>query len=445
MQSLLLYVLPIAARLVIDLPDTPERWGRAALSIVPLLIVVPQLWYPRFFSDERREHVVRHATYAAAFTVSALTSVRWDVVQAAGITTWTVPLIAYLGIGSLTLWWFCLSHVLENYDVVPLRTHQGDVAVLPLTLVAIATFASTVPDEAFQYSRSIIFYVPVVVAWATLHFVAYLGFATSCITTYSVAGFDFYAYAGLVIGAAHLVLLEVRAPPLAFQFFPIVAALLCQLTPRYEDAPCLRPGRLGGVLALAFPLGVSIAALPGSLPFVQRAIVHGVGLPLASVCLPVLAGRGWVWSATAYGMLLTSAVLRASAAQVTLVGVAYAVTSGIVEVIAPCTWLPSRPPWRSTSNAPSAANDVPRDVHCPSALAGQWRLEHGSLFLPHALRRKVHDGGWWRRVATVYAFDDQGLLRSWHVPGLRWRARTESITLVSTRELSWAGLRGWRV
>lgn len=198
-----LYATPVLVRASLSLPGTPA-W-RVVLSLLPLLVVLPSLHLPRWIKDERWEHVARHAVYALAFTVSAGTSVRWDVVgpAAARGEAWARPLVAYLVLGTATLWWFCASHVLENHGAA-LFTHQGDVAVLPLTLVAIATFHERVPDEAFQFSRSIIFYVPIVVAWATLHFVAFTGFAVSQTTTHTAEGFYFLAHAGLVIAATRL-------------------------------------------------------------------------------------------------------------------------------------------------------------------------------------------------------------------------------------------------
>ena len=216
-HSFVLYVLPVLSRFAIQWPGSAEQWGDVVLSFLPLIVVLPSLLLPKVYKTSMYdEHVVRHAIYAFAFTVSVAASVRWDVILPALQTSddvWAIRLVAYLVVGSITLWWFCLSHIWENRVSRGVHTHQGDVAVLPLTLVAIATFAYQVPDEAFRWSRSVIYFVPVIVAWATLHFIAYNEFAVSRTTTYDKPLFSHLAQSGLVVGVAQLVLLETRAPP----------------------------------------------------------------------------------------------------------------------------------------------------------------------------------------------------------------------------------------
>lgn len=309
MDALLLYALPVALRAGLA-PAWPGA-DRVALSFLPLLVVAPTPWLPCWIADEKHEHVVRHAVYTLAFGVGAASAVRWDVVApavAAG-EAWAAPLVAYLAVGTFALAWFTLSHVLENARLLPLYTHQGDIAVLPLTLVAIATFAEAVPDEAFQFSRAVIFYVPVIVAWATLMFIAFTEFATSATTTHTHPAFEFVAQAGLVVGTVHLALLEARAPPLAFQVFPVVAALLCQLTVRHADAPARawRPRlvraataagagtALGAAWATRFPPGLS----------------YGIAVYLCvtfALALRPLAGPGrWVVPGAALAALISAA------------------------------------------------------------------------------------------------------------------------------------------
>jgi hypothetical protein len=310
MDSLLLYATPLVCRVALDGWRT-EAW-RVAVSLAPLALVLPSIWLPRWIPDEEKEHVARHALYALAFTVSVATGVRWDRVASLDDAPWRWPIVAYAAVGTATLWWFCLSHVLENArrPFALLHTHQGDVVVLPLTLVAIGSFASSGPDEAFQYSRAMIFYVPVVVAWATLFFVAFTGFATSATTTHTAPGFQFLASAALVVAAAHLTLLEVRAPSLAFQFFPVVAALLCQVTPRPSAPPALYERHwlpsavVGGVLG--YVLGLVL--------FVDAAVAIAAtayACAVASAAAPRVAGERWVLPATCYTALLLAAALPA--------------------------------------------------------------------------------------------------------------------------------------
>lgn len=312
MSTLLLYTLPLIARFGITGVDEPIR---IVLSLLPLLVVLPTLRFQAWFSDERREHVARHGAYAMAFTVSALTSVRWEVVYDRRGQAWAQALIGYLAVGSITLWWFCLSHMAENRLDDSIRTHQGDVAVLPLTLFAIATFASQVPYEAFQFSRSIIFFVPVVVAWATLHFIAFSDFASRQVTTYKEENFDILAHSGLVVASALLTMLELNASSFLFQLLPLVSAVLCQLsvlTPPLV-ATIASKGRVAALLGivLAFP-----AAWVWTLKEPSLYWTH-VGLLLVAhtVCItsfPRLVGPRWVVPATLYSPLLTIAYVTTS-------------------------------------------------------------------------------------------------------------------------------------
>lgn len=352
-DTLLLYLTPIAIRvgLAVETSATTDWWW-IALSLLPLLIVLPSIWLPQWISDEEQEHTVRHAVYALGFCVSAATGVRWDVVLSSGSMAWTAwPLVAYVVVGAVSLWWFCLSHILENRSLMPLYTHSGDVAVLPLTLVGIATFAHDVPDEVFTFSRSVIFYVPVVVAWATLMFIAYNGFAISTTTTHSTSGFQFYAKCGIVIAIAQLSLLEARAPPLAFQFFPLVAAFLCQLTPRACDAPVLRPHSWTGTTVVAAATG-TLVGLTMSLRF-PSGLSYGcgiIGCVIVTKSVRPIAGARWVTPATGYATLVTAVVLARNGqgtvlrpVDVAALGAIYYVALTLVSYVAPATFHPNPP------------------------------------------------------------------------------------------------------
>lgn len=324
LAALILYNLPFVARVGLAASDGQTiEWWRVAVSFVPLVIVFPSTLLPRWVEDENREHVWRHAVYALAFSASVGTSVRWTVIADAlqrdgDDDQWATSLVLYLIIGTVTLWWFCVSHIFENTNnFQTVYTHQGDVAVLPLTLVAISTFVESVPDEAFQFSRSVIFFVPVVVAWATLHFVAYSGFAISTVTTHSSDHFDFLALGGLVIASAQLCLIEMRAPSSFFQFFPLVAAMLCQMTRRPHQQPRLRAGREWGVVVAALGLGGGGLGAVLATRF-ETGSAHAVAATAAiagSLTVPYLAGRRWVFPATLYTALLTSAYLHAVSEQ----------------------------------------------------------------------------------------------------------------------------------
>lgn len=438
--TLFLYLLPLAGRFALFDPSVHEWWD-VALSILPLVVVAPSSYLPRCFADET-EHVVRHGLYALSFTVAAGVAVRWDVIvdrlqgPDEATTSFVWAFVAYLAIGAATLWWFCFSHMLENAQLCGrsalLYTHQGDVVVLPLTLVAIATFAESLPDDIFRFSRAVPFYVPIIVAWATMHFLAFTGFGTNQTTTHTHPHFGFYAKAGLVVATGHLVLLEMRAPSLAFQIFPPVAALLSQFTYRAEKPPELRPNRMLGTLVAAggmgSAMGAALATRWAAAPSYGISVVAVLG---CAVCLPPLAGRTWYVPGVGYSSLL-SAVLLSRLDPTTpmrpqdlpmLIG-GYTLALFLVAKITPATWqrLPPHPspptdldarPQTNLSRCTFSSLSVlihrmfplgrctrrryadrtdwleeplggPRDPNCPAALHGLWWME-GNTFAQELL------------------------------------------------------------
>ena len=417
LEVLLLYLLPFAVR--VGLAGGDVEWERVVLSLLPVAVVAPTTYVSVYVRSAEREHVWRHTLYAVGFSVSVATSVRWDYVH----SHWDEcrVLVAYLAVGCLTLWWFVVSHILENAYLPQLRTHQGDVTVLPLTLVAIGTFVRDVPDGAFQFSRSVLFFVPVVVAWATLFFIAYHGFATGRTTTLESGGYSHHARAALVVASAHLGLLECNSPPLLFVAFPPVAALLCQTTSPYTHAPALRP--LWRVSALTVAAGLGAAGghvLRGPLGSDAQLSV-AVLVTVASVSLPPVAGRRWVLPGALYVALGACAYLTARAsvlrvADVLAVFGASFLTLWAVNALVAPVWTPDPPvagsaavtvrgaprpqeaaPWYVPSRLLTWCSacgcgvghrytaDTPRgrtgrvDRNCPEAFQGVWFME-GNTF-----------------------------------------------------------------
>ena len=436
-HALLLYALPLATRFALQWPaGDPGAWADASLSLLPLIVQAPSLLLPRAFGAKKEvEHVARHAVYATAFSVAAVTGVRWTAVLD-GLRDgdeWAVPLVAYLAVGTVTLWWFCAAHCVENSCDPALYTHQGDVAVLPLTLVAIATFAESVPDDAFRFARSVIFFVPVIVAWATLHFCAYLDFATRRVTTYSDHGFDFLALAGLVVATAQLVLLEVRAPPLLFQLLPPVAAIFCQVTRRHTDAPLtMRGGRMVGQLAAGVAAGAGVGGVL-SLRFdtAWACAIGVVGCVTAQAALPPLAGRRWVGPGALYAALVGGAVLDAAHHErhvewddaAVLVALFYAAFRAL-DVVAPSTTDVAPPP-----SAPTHPNDS--DVEWPwaSLLA---RLPSCDALVRAASSARVYDADTCDRFLPASASCPPTYAGVWWTPGNHFPQ-----SLVSVQHATW--------
>lgn len=314
------------------------------LSFVPLAIVAPTVRFPNFFTDEVDEHIYRHAAYAFAFTVSVGCCPRWPYVIDAVREghEWATALIAYSVLGLVTLWWFVLSHARE--DVWRLRTHQGDVSVLPLTLAAIATFVLDVPDDAFQYTRSTFFFVPIVVACATFHFLAYHGFALTQTTTYSVPSFSSLANAAAVMSASILLLIEMNASSFVYQCLPLSMAIFsqCVLAPR--ESVRVFTGRVPSVVLVGFAFG----ALTFAILYWSRlhhvhpliVVVGGCGTVVQAIVLPPLVGLRWPFVGSQLATLITAVYVHVSSlADVVAVGLvfgiflAYLIACGTTELL----------------------------------------------------------------------------------------------------------------
>jgi hypothetical protein len=401
LEPYLLYVLPLLARAWLAARSEAPAWTDVLLSQIPLAIVAPSSFLPRCIHDDEREHVVRHALYAAAFTAAIPCALRLPIDHGA--------LLLYAVVGAATLWWFVLSHAIENAVDPRLRTHHGDVTVLPLTLVAIATFAESVPDDAFVFTRSTPFFVPVIVAWATLYFIAFQGFATQRATTHRHPGFGYHAFGALVVACVHLVLLEARARAEVFVVFPICAALACQAMPPYERRPTLRPGRyLGQVVVVA-----SLALLVQRLVVRPRLgsasdVVFPASLLAMSVTLPWNCGRRFRLPAACLSAVASVALYEADArAPIALADAlgllaAHYLVVAVADLLCPVVWfphVPDVPPPRDDGLRPQAGmwlcrcvsaarlplggrDDAARvllartaDPACPADLRGVWWMD----------------------------------------------------------------------
>lgn len=295
LETYILYVLPLLARIAISgLP----LWYNLILSQLSIFVVFPSTFLPRLVPDALREHVYRHALYALAFTIAIPTTTHLDRVSG--------PFLTFCILGLVTLWWFVLSHWLENTVDTRINTHQGDITVLPLTLVAIATFVVDLPIGVFRYTRSTVFFVPIVVAWATMFFLAFQDFAVQCTTTHEHPAFMYYAYASLVVSIVHLLLIETGVSSHTYQVFPLVAALFCQCIPDFLARPRMRPRRRAATVVWVSiaSVGVFYAAMRGRLEHAKMWIFLFANACTALV-LPPVNGRRWVVPGCALATLAT--------------------------------------------------------------------------------------------------------------------------------------------
>ena len=469
-EPYLLYVLPLLARvwLVARGTSTPA-WADVLLSQIPLAVVAPSSFLPRCIADDEREHVVRHTLYAIAFTVAIPCALRLPIEHEA--------LLLYAVVGAATLGWFVLSHALENAADSRLRTHQGDVTVLPLTLVAIAAFAESVDDAAFVFTRSTPFFVPVIVAWATIYFLAFQGFAMQRTTTHRHPGFGYHASAALVVASVHLVLLEARARAALFVLFPICAALACQAMPPYDRRPRLRPYHYVGQVVVVASLSVLLQRL------VVRAIlgdasdvVFPASILALCLCLPWVCGRRFRLPAACLSALASAALYEEDAG--TSLGVldalgllaSHYVVIVAADVLCPVVWnpdVPDVPPPRDDGQRPQASMLFSRCVSglrvpcggradaervllaresadgCPDDLRGVWWMDGNNY--PMDLATVQHLA--WSSDGTVATGRDNAILAyratlSGYLLALLSLAKVTRITVVSDR---WIRTDSWSV
>lgn len=310
-ETYLLYLLPLLSRLT--LTNDPIPWSEALLSQVSVLIVFPSIFLPAVVPDALREHVYRHAVYAIAFTIAIPTSVHLERLDG--------PFLTFCILGLVTLWWFVLSHWLENTIDTKIHTHQGDITVLPLTLVAIGTFVLSVPNDIFRYTRSTIFFVPIIVAWATMFFIAFQDFALQCITTHEHPTFMYHAYAALVVAIVHLILIETNVSAHTYQFFPFIAALFCQCIPNFPSRPHPRPRRRPATLVSV--VGVSVAVYYAAMQFrVEEVWLFVVANVCTALVLPLVNGTRWVGTGCLLATLATSNLYKSLQSTYDLVAIA---------------------------------------------------------------------------------------------------------------------------
>ena len=407
---LLLYLSPLLPRFGMALAYEPVR---ICMSLFPLCVALPSTILPKLMRDEEREHIARHILYATAFTLSVAMCIRWDVVRQSMDEKWAVHLIVYLSMGTLSLWWFALSHLLENRWFLFLHTHHGDVAVLPLTLVAIGTFIEEVPNNAFQFSRSTVFYIPIVVGWTTLHFIAFNGFATKKTTTHSSNGFHFLAFTAQIIASTHLALIEMKGTPFSFLIFSFVAACLCQLTPPPTSPPRLRKNIAVGMLILNLLLSLPFALLMRHVIGHNSVIIPGLVISsMVVLTIPTAVGNRWVFPAGLYSTLLMSSYVGGEISNVSLLDIlaimcVWWVVFGIIDVLSSpeedqC--LHPAPPPPTAPNASTAQmkytllSSMYRmfdSVTIPSSLAHGEHLVDGMLSHIHSSCPIEFTGVWW--------------------------------------------------
>ena len=367
--------------------------GSFAAGAAPLLVAFPAYMLHGFVADDRREHVGRHAVFAASFLVGAA-SLDWQLVAHSVPDPWAVQLVVFFGVAFAMLSLFTVAHVLElrGWGV---RTHYGDVAGLPLLLISIATFYNDVPRRAFLLSRAALVAVPVLVAWTTMLLIAFVSFTEHATSRVRDERFPRAAAAALVLSSVHLLLIEQRAQPLYYFAFAAAAPPYMQLMLPFDEHERVRRcslARVAATLALACAACVPTLLFADTDAMLRLVAVAAPSFALGQETGLVTHGSRWGAPTMLLALVPTVGLLRdtgASWGEAAYLAGAYAV--GAVALPLAMRW--ARWYRRPLPPLPSAP-----DTYDPPQLkrASVWdRIQTFDAPLPPLpLRRFTSDGAW---------------------------------------------------
>ena len=326
------------------------QWTDIILSMLPFLLFLPSsIILKTLIRSDLDEHIARHTYYALAFSVSTI-AVNWDVVNSSWTDAWAQQLTIYFAVGGGLLWWFVFAHILENTffgDLI--YTHQGDVLVLPLTLLGITILSNEVPDEAMRFSRSVIYFVPVIVSWSSIMLIAYTKFATAKTTTLDDPAFDLVTRIGLVIGTIQLCLIEIQGDSTYYIIFPIVGTVLTQFGYRSDAPPLIRKNTDLGTILISGGISVAFGWLI-RLKFGWHGFICSIFITIvASLNVRKICGSRWIVPATVLGTFSQSTVLyflteiHVLPEDVTAFSCAYFISFVVVGILMPTVYTDTPP------------------------------------------------------------------------------------------------------
>ena len=211
-------------RIYLEPPDVLN----ITLSLVPFLLLIIASYGPSIWKDEEVEHLARHIVFTVVFAVSAGVSIDWPYVMQEIENVNVARILLFVLVAGGTQLWFCIAHILENSGSSFMRTHQGDAAVLPSSLIILSIVHATFPLAVFRYMQSLLYLIPVLVGWCTIFFLTHTNFGNLRVTTYSSNGYTSASLQGFLLATTHLCILETRAPIEIFIFAPFVTSIICQ-------------------------------------------------------------------------------------------------------------------------------------------------------------------------------------------------------------------------
>lgn len=220
----ILLLLPLFMRMYLEPPNVLN----VTLSLIPFLFLIIASYGPSIWKDEEVEHLARHIVFTAVFAISAGVSIDWSYVMQEIENIDVARIILFVLVAAGTQLWFCIAHILENLGYSFVRTHQGDAAVLPSSLIILSIVHATFPMAIFRYMQSLLYLIPVLVGWCTVFFLTHTDFGNLRVTTYSSNAYTSASLQGFILATTHLCILETRAPIEIFIFAPFVTSIICQ-------------------------------------------------------------------------------------------------------------------------------------------------------------------------------------------------------------------------
>ena len=219
----MLIILPLFQKCVIYFNKL--SFTKIVCAVVPYLALGLSGGLSRvcFGTNFEREHTLRHFLYSVSFILAALINVSWS--PANEVSSY---ITSYIFLGSFSLLWFTLSHVLEQMNT-NIRTHQGDIVVLPLTLTSshiLVTYIAKATD--FVFLKSAIIVIPVLVGWHTLFYIGFFGFALDNITMFHKEGYLKVSCIAATVASVHITSIEFYGGHNYLFLSPVVISLIAQ-------------------------------------------------------------------------------------------------------------------------------------------------------------------------------------------------------------------------
>jgi len=247
--------------------------GTFFICLVPLLVAWPAFALPNFVKNEVHEHILRHALFTLGFAMGGV-QFDWSYLLKFIEEQWSYTLLVFYILTTVALGAYTVFHFAEEYCRASIRTHYGDVLILPLVMISVAKFYDEIPNQAFILSRSMPLAVVIMVAWTTILLIAFADFANKSTSRALSQHFHTLSTAALAFTTVHMILIELQAHAIYYVAFTLAASLFAQLmVPLDEVRDSISKDRFARII-----VAMCIAASMCTLWIVGDKVVHHWGM-----------------------------------------------------------------------------------------------------------------------------------------------------------------------